>query len=83
MTIPFGLLAEGTCHFQFIISLIFTHCRAFVSTQVALVEGTHLCDSKTNMMPDEKLRKMKIQEGYFRVSEPPIDMSYQHCYLSF
>lgn len=67
MTIPFGLLAEGTCHFHFIISLIFAHCRASVSMQTALVEAVHLCNSKTNMMPDYKLTKMEIQEGYFKV----------------
>lgn len=49
MTIPFGRLAEGTCHFQFINSLIFIHCRSSVSMHLALAEYIHLCNSKTNM----------------------------------
>jgi hypothetical protein len=67
MTIPFGVLAEGTCHFQFIISLIFAHCRASVPLHTALEEDVHLCKSKINMMPDSMFWKIKIQEGYFKV----------------
>lgn len=34
---------------------------------MAVVEDVHLCNSKTNMMPDHKHKKMKIQVDYFKV----------------
>jgi hypothetical protein len=52
MTIPFGLLAEGTCHFQFITFLIFASCRASVPMQAALDNNVHLCKSKIIVMHD-------------------------------
>lgn len=41
--------------------------QSICSVQTALVEDVRLCNSTTNVMPDYKLRKRKIQKGYFKV----------------